>query len=953
MRTLLNLYTMLLFLIGFTFGGYLSNLPFLREEGVRGGPVYAKSEDVWISIRSDGSVVYTLKDGTVIREIFPRKVSIKPEDRLDLTVKRYTKGKVQKFKGYSRLLVENISEGIDAEFIIKDGRMEKLFHISPGADLGNLRIALEGDIKDVKVDEEGRLVIETKGGIVKFSKPVAYQIIEGKKVTYPAEYILGKGYYTFKVEGYDKSKPLVIDPLLYATLFGGNNHDSVMEIAIDSGNFVYVVGATSSTNLNPNATLGTAGGKDAFIAKFSEDLSTLLALTIVAGDQDDWFTSLAVGNKNEIYVTGTTFSSNFPFANCNGMNGQNAVVGKFDGNLNLLAGICDGDLSEFNRNSDEIFYDIVVDPNGGIYTAGTSKGSSGSNVVYSAKFDSNLNKQGYFLGIQPTHPEEGIAYAIAVDGNGYVYIGGESPDIGGFVCATNQSNSTHWGFLVKVNPNQYQNPANIPYQTVSHDCLQHSAVRDIKVSQGGVYITGITGGKISTPNVCQQNPLGQTSASFPDAFVGYYDFNLNKQRLTYLGGSGFDAGDGLVIANGSVYVTGSTSSKDFYPVSLFTNNTFDWTHTKALSGGDNIDAFIVRLSLDLSQCISATFYGGRADDDPNGIDVNNKGCVYIGGDTSSSPSASVNPDPNTTVDLPVTQNAYQTTMGSVNDSFVVAFTKNMKIGYGASNPETPCEDEGEACPSGDCPPPNQCPEEIPRGCECVNGKVVCPPPNGCPPDIPQGCSCVNGEVICPPQGCIIRYPDGSEIIKEECDISENCKKECSVGYDKDGTPVYDSECLKEKGCLDCVIKYPNGGEEYKDKCDISGECNRCMIGKDPYGNPIYDYDCLKEAGCVGCIVRYPNGEEVFEENCNPEDKCGNCIVGWKNGKPVYDINCMLKNGCITQCPTDLPRRCKCKNNEVICIPPVEPPVCNIASTSLLILLISLTSAVYIRRRYIK
>src|SRR3990167_7017424 len=163
---------------------------------------------------------------------------------------------------------------------------------------------LEKGARGLWINDEGQLVAETELGAVKFTKPIAYQIINGKRVDVSVEYRIQKSElnpksaiqnlsstsigdpkskianhkleYGFRVASYDKTLPLIIDPLLASTYLGGSDNDSGYSLALDTSGNVYVTGYTISTDFpTTSGVYGTSknGSYDVFVSKFNSGLT--------------------------------------------------------------------------------------------------------------------------------------------------------------------------------------------------------------------------------------------------------------------------------------------------------------------------------------------------------------------------------------------------------------------------------------------------------------------------------------------------------------------------------------------------------------------------------------------------------------------------------------------------------------------------------------------------------
>ena len=157
-------------------------------------------------------------------------------------------------------------------------------------------------------------------GAEKWREPFAYQEVNGARHQVATQYVL-KGYGVgFRTGAYDKSKPLIIDPVLsYSTYFGASGSETGWAIAVDSEGNAYIAGQTSSTNFptTPGAfqTMYGGGAADAFVLKLNPSGSALVYSTHLGGRGADLGFALALDSAGVAYVTGHTVSDRFPTVN--------------------------------------------------------------------------------------------------------------------------------------------------------------------------------------------------------------------------------------------------------------------------------------------------------------------------------------------------------------------------------------------------------------------------------------------------------------------------------------------------------------------------------------------------------------------------------------------------------------------------------------------------------------
>jgi len=161
--------------------------------------------------------------------------------------------------------------------------------------------------ESISVNASGELVVETKWGEVVERKPVIYQIENGSRVAVEGEYSLkGTSAFGFELHDYNTVLPLVIDPVLsYSTYLGGSDSDRCYGIAVDASGAAYVTGYTYSSDFpTENAWDDSHNGYwDVFVTKFSAAGNSLLYSTFLGGS--DWEGDESFSHKGGIAVDGS------------------------------------------------------------------------------------------------------------------------------------------------------------------------------------------------------------------------------------------------------------------------------------------------------------------------------------------------------------------------------------------------------------------------------------------------------------------------------------------------------------------------------------------------------------------------------------------------------------------------------------------------------------------------
>src|SRR5919108_1440942 len=150
---------------------------------------------------------------------------------------------------YARVQYKEVYPGIDLIFYGNQQKLEYDFVVKPGSDPQCIALSVEG-ASDVRIGQNGDLHLKTIAGDVEFKKPVVYQEYGSSRQEIAAGYRLENDFIVkFALGEFNHSQPLIVYPAVeYSTYLGGSSSDFSDDIVVDAAGNMYVTGTTSSTN---------------------------------------------------------------------------------------------------------------------------------------------------------------------------------------------------------------------------------------------------------------------------------------------------------------------------------------------------------------------------------------------------------------------------------------------------------------------------------------------------------------------------------------------------------------------------------------------------------------------------------------------------------------------------------------------------------------------------------
>ncbi len=232
---------------------------------------------------------------------------------------------------YEEIDYAGVYDGIDLKVYSKGTALKYDFVLAANADPASIKLAFDG--VNPTLTPEGDILIKTSVNELREKAPYAYQMINGKARKVPCQYTLlgNKVGFSFP-KGYDRSKTLVIDPVLvFATYSGGTASTYGWSATYDASGNLYAGGECFGVGwpVTTGAYKTTFGGSiDDGINKYSSNGTSLIYSTYYGGSLSDLPNTMVVNNAGELIVAGATQSTNLPVSSgCfdNSFNGQTDV----------------------------------------------------------------------------------------------------------------------------------------------------------------------------------------------------------------------------------------------------------------------------------------------------------------------------------------------------------------------------------------------------------------------------------------------------------------------------------------------------------------------------------------------------------------------------------------------------------------------------------------------------
>ncbi len=502
-----------------------------------------------------------------------------------------------------RIIIGEPWPGIRAELWLTNDQFEKRFELEVGVDANAIRISLDG-VEGITIADDGQLMLTTGPGDIAMSAPVAWQDINGQQIAVPVAYTLAdNNTYGFTLGNHDTDYPVTIDPVIRSTFAGSNaDFEGFAFISINSTS-VYAAGSSASNNFpglsggfQPMRISTSAYQPNHLIARFNLDLTTLHQVTFYgkygdvptptnttraglelrglhATDSGVFIAGTAPGHGDHVPTTTGAFQetpNGGPYNNSTNSPPHDVFVARLSPDLTQLqAG------TYYGTDKSEQVWNMTVGSDG-VYVTGYANApvlpgsENGANPTpltpgigtFVAKLSLNLDQ-----ALSATWISRGSAimtpYAIALGGDGSVYVGGSGrgdlvDTTGAYQPARTGLSNTDEGFVVHLSADLATH-----HRATFLGGTAHERIEELWFSEGNLYVAGDTTSSSTFPVPPDAAVPGYTYQS-PFVFALSADLTT-RVGATYFAGTTYAPGKhtsiGRLASNdGTIYFAGTTRS---------------------------------------------------------------------------------------------------------------------------------------------------------------------------------------------------------------------------------------------------------------------------------------------------------------------------------------------------------------------------------------------------------
>lgn len=467
---------------------------------------------------------------------------------------------------YSGIRYSELYPGIDLLFHGERGLLEYDFVIAPGSSPSKIRMSVHGS-QGVTLSD-GVLRIKTGASELRFLAPTIYQNRNGVRTNVAGKFVLSANDAVgFRVGHYDRSLPLIIDPVLsYATMLG-DGISSPAGIGMTATGQIYLTGESRS---------GT------FVAEVPPAGTVYAFITFLPLGNQAAAAGIAIDAQQNLYVAGNTMSANFPTtpgafrASCPQPTTGCPFVTKFgpDGTVRYSTLLSPGSLAKA----------IAVDALGNAYITGFVQGP-GLDIVNAfqaqnpgilSAFVQKMNPSGtaleystYLAGTASLTNNVGssMGLGIAVDSAGSAYVTGQaSPASFPTQNISPTLNSNRGIFIVKFKPDG----SDLEYAASISGSGNDTGAGIAVDSSGNAYVGGnVTSMDFPTTSgafLASCVPVGQSPCSnSTEALAMKISADGNSLVYATLLGPGFTTGITVDPAGGRAFLVGA-ASQTYFPM---------------------------------------------------------------------------------------------------------------------------------------------------------------------------------------------------------------------------------------------------------------------------------------------------------------------------------------------------------------------------------------------------